>query len=289
MTLDPALGYVPRERLIVAEQKAARMAMQSRDMEMATLTWTERGPNNMGGRSRAIMIDMNDATGNTVWIGSVGGGLWKTTNFKAATPTWNQVSTISANLAITSLAQDPSAPNTMYAGTGEGYGNVDAIRGLGIYKSINGGSTWSLIASTTTGAANAADFSYVQKILVYSNGHVYVAAGSINCNRGGVMKSTNGGTSWTRVIGFYDGSMTCAGASDFGAYDIEMATNGDLYAAVRDYSNVADNSTMTADTSRGKIFRSPAGATVGNVGTWINITPAPAANAYWQRIELDVS
>ncbi|MGZ8537181.1 MAG: WD40/YVTN/BNR-like repeat-containing protein, partial [Flavisolibacter sp.] len=289
MTLDPTLGYVPRERLIMAEQKAARMAMQSRDMEMASLSWTERGPNNMGGRSRAIMIDINDISGNTVFIGSVGGGLWKTTNFKAATPTWNQIASISANLAITSLAQDPLTPNTMYAGTGEGYNNVDAIRGLGIYKSTDGGTNWSFIANTTAGGTNVADFNYVQKILVYSNGNVYVAATSLNCNRGGIMRSTNGGTSWSRVIGFYDGMGTCAGAFDFGAYDIEMASNGDLYAAVRDYSNVADNSAMTIDTSRGKIFRSPAGATVGNVGTWTNITPAPVANSYWQRIELAVS
>ncbi len=42
--------------------------------------------------------------------------------------------------------------NTMYAGTGEGYQNIDAIRGLGIYKSTDGGITWSLLPSTTTAA-----------------------------------------------------------------------------------------------------------------------------------------
>lgn len=42
--------------------------------------WSERGPNNVGGRTRAIMIDPNDPTGKTIWAGSVSGGLWKTTD-----------------------------------------------------------------------------------------------------------------------------------------------------------------------------------------------------------------
>lgn len=45
--------------------------------------WNERGPNNIGGRTRAIMVDPNDPTGKTVWAGSVSGGLWKTTDITA--------------------------------------------------------------------------------------------------------------------------------------------------------------------------------------------------------------
>lgn len=47
------------------------------------IVWVERGPTNIGGRTRTIMIDPNDPTGKTVWAGSVGGGLWKTTNIDA--------------------------------------------------------------------------------------------------------------------------------------------------------------------------------------------------------------
>lgn len=47
------------------------------------INWNERGPNNVGGRTRTIMVDPNDPTGNTVWAGSVAGGLWKTTNINA--------------------------------------------------------------------------------------------------------------------------------------------------------------------------------------------------------------
>jgi|GEM_PF-1108778 len=47
------------------------------------IIWLERGPTNIGGRTRTIMIDPNDPTGKTIWAGSVGGGLWKTTNIDA--------------------------------------------------------------------------------------------------------------------------------------------------------------------------------------------------------------
>src|SRR4030095_11426868 len=127
MTKDLTLGYVPKERLLIAEQQAEDIMLSMRNSPMALMTWTERGPNNMGGRSRAILVDRNDATNNTVLVGSVSGGLWRTTNFKAATPTWTRITTVSANLAITCIAQDPSSFNTMYAGTGEGYFNIDAV------------------------------------------------------------------------------------------------------------------------------------------------------------------
>jgi len=278
MTKDLTLGYVPKERLLIAEQQAQEIMLSMKNSPMALMTWTERGPNNMGGRSRAILVDRNDATNNTVLVGSVSGGMWRTTNFKAATPTWTRISTVSANLAITCIAQDPSSFNTMYAGTGEGYFNIDAVRGLGIYKSIDGGLTWALIASTTTGGTNVGDFTFVQDIVVYSNGNVYASGiSSVFCNNGGVLKSTNGGTTWTRVIGLLTGGM-CSGAADFRGYDLEISASGDIYATTQDVS--------TADTSIGRVWRSDAGVNVGNVGTWTDITPHPNAGEFWQRIEL---
>jgi hypothetical protein len=279
MTYDPELGYVPVERLVTAEQQLRKMRSMTGARVMAGLNWTERGPNNIGGRSRAILIDQSDASGNTVLAGSVGGGIWRTTDFKAGTPAWAPLSGIAPNLAITCIAQDPSSLNTMYAGTGEGFGNFDAIRGLGIYKSIDGGLTWNLLASTTAGGTNVNDFTYVQKVVVYSNGDVYASGiSAVFCNSGGVLKSVNGGATWTRVIGLYTGGGVCSNAFDFQGYDIEISTGGDIYASVIDAS--------VADTTRGKIYRSPAGATVGNTGTWTDISPATLAGRFWSRIEL---
>jgi hypothetical protein len=173
MTKDVRLGYVPTERLLrYQEFMRAHPFLRGGNPSNGTgsrhvitdggggsgpvtlssggLTWTERGPNNIGGRCRAILVDQSDASGNTVLVGSTSGGLWRTTNFTAASPTWVQNGTVLVNLAITTLAQNPANPAIMYAGTGEGYFNVDAIRGSGIYKSTDGGITWSLLASTTT-------------------------------------------------------------------------------------------------------------------------------------------
>ena len=281
MTVDPKLGYVPTERIIEGEKRAGEIMKAlgpNSPSAINALAWTERGPINIGGRTRALLFDKNDATGNTALAGGVGGGLWRTTNFKTGSPvTWTQISTISQNLAITCIAQDPQTLNTMYAGTGEGVGNADAIKGLGVYKSTDAGLTWSLLASTTTGGANVNDFSYVQKILVYNNGthDVYAACRSAAfCNSGGLMRSTNGGTSWSRVVGIYTGCGNCTCATDFRIYDIDTSFSGDLWVA-----------SLTEATGVGKIWKSPAGGTVGNLGTWVDKTPPGTI----QRIELACS
>ncbi|MGZ5286075.1 MAG: hypothetical protein ACXWB9_02775, partial [Flavisolibacter sp.] len=289
MTRDPLLGYVPVERLMVAEQRAK--TMQARMMDAPAFTWTERGPANMAGRTRTVLIDAGDPSNNTVFAGSVSGGLWKTSNFKTSTPEWTPVIAVSANLAITTMAQHPGNPLIMYAGTGEGFNNIDAVRGLGIYKTIDGGLTWTLLPSTTTGGANRNDFSFVQEVLVYPNGDVYASGISASfCNNGGVLRSTNGGASWTRVIGLYTGGGTCNNAFDFAGYDIAMSKDGDLYATVID-NGFSYTAPATTDTTIGKIYRSPAGLNVGNAGNWVNVTPPPlsAHGSYWRRIAIACS
>jgi len=286
MTQDPALKAIPTERLQEAEKWIANQAafLQNNPSQiLSAISWQERGPNNIGGRVRALIFDLNDATNNTVFAGSVSGGLWKTTNFKNASPTWTQISSVSANLAITTLAQDPRIgfKNIMYAGTGEGYFNADAVNGLGIYKSTDGGATWSLIPSTTTGGTNVNDFNLIQKIVVHpSNGDVYAATiSNVNCNRGGILRSQNGGTNWTNLLGkFWTTGATCSDYHNFLGYDLDISASGDIYATLQDFGG-GGNPT-------GKIFRSPAGASVGNIGTWDSIPPGPRTGSFYQRIEL---
>lgn len=285
MTQDPALKRVPREKLAIADEwiDNQRRWLQNNPQDInATIAWEERGPNNIAGRIRAVLFDLNDATNNTVLVGSVSGGLWRTTNFLSGSPTWAKISTVSENLAINCIAQDPRVGfrNILYAGTGEGYSNVDAVRGLGIYKSTDGGLTWALLSATTTGGANVTDFTYVQDLLVYSNGDVYASAiSAVFCNRGGVLRSTaaSGGASWTRVIGEFVAPFTdCGDAIDFAGYDLEMSASGDLYASIQNFGDGAE---------QGKIYRSPAGGTVGDFGNWTNITPS-AGGSYFQRIDI---
>jgi len=266
-THDPKLNIVPRERLTIAlkyyEAQERIQATMKTTSGFSSITWTERGPNNIGGRTRAILFDANDATGKTVFAGGVGGGLWKCTDITAATPAWTVVNDQFSNLAVTAVAQHPTSPQTLYFGTGEGWGNGDAIRGNGIWKSTNGGATWTQLSSTN----NVGDFAYIQKLLVTSNGNVYAACRGIGSNSGGLQKSSNGGTSWTRVIG--------SGSSDMNVADIEEASNGDLYATVGIFTT-------------GKILKSTFAThttNVGNSGNWTDITPTGT----WQRVELAVA
>jgi hypothetical protein len=92
LTKDPATGKVPRERLaavwaVIQQQKAQK----TNPDPLTTANWTERGPNNIGGRTRAIMFDPNDGTHKKVWAGGVGGGLWKTNDITVASPTWTNI------------------------------------------------------------------------------------------------------------------------------------------------------------------------------------------------------
>lgn len=217
MMKDPALGYVPTERIIAAKEYKDQLMLT--EAALSGVQWKPLGPKNQGGRSRTLLIDANDGTGNTVFAASVGGGLWRTTNISAASPLWAPVDDLMGNLAVTSIAQDPSNLNTLYISTGEGYFNGDAIRGLGVWKSINGGVTWTQLAST-----NNATFYYCQKVMVNSTGILFVATRS-----GGLQRSADGGTSFTKVLGT---GLGITGAGNNFAYDVELAANGDIYASL---------------------------------------------------------
>ncbi|TGE20584.1 T9SS type A sorting domain-containing protein [Hymenobacter aquaticus] len=243
-TRDPATGTVPRERLLVAHEQIEQMLDERASRRaiggsLSAANWTEKGPSNIGGRVRSILIDPADASGNTVWAASVGGGLWKSTNAMATTPTWTRVNDLFGNLAITTLAVDPGNSDIMYFGTGEGFGNADAIRGLGIWKSTDHGVTWAQLASTSNSS-----FYYVNKIVVDGAGRIYAA----NTN-GGLRRSTDGGATWTAVL------FTTTSVGDV---DINPST-GAVYAA-----------SGPGTTGQG-IFRSPS----GDAGTFTNLNTLP--------------
>jgi hypothetical protein len=266
MTMDPGLGYVPRERLERAQREM--MKLIDKRAPISGINWEERGPNNVGGRTRALMFDPNDPLKIKVWAGGVAGGLWYTNDITAATPQWTWVDGFWENIAITTMAYNPANTQEMYVGTGEGWFNLDAVNGGGIWKTTNGGTTWTRLASTDPGAFNSgSDFHYINKIIVKSDGTVFAATRGYFINAGGIMRSTNGGTNWTRVKSVYTGSGTLY---DYAA-DIEVAANGDLYASFGVFSD-------------GKVFKST-NANNGASGTWTDLS-AGIGVAAAQRIEL---
>ena len=161
MTKDPALGYVPKGRLFEAYNNR-QQRIQNMNSLAPTFTWTERGPYSdvvgpsngntrpgngvTSGRMRAIWEDLGDATGRTVWVGGIDGGLWKTNDITATPATWTPINDFLGNLSIASICQDPTNVNIMYFGTGEKAINADAVRGAGLWRSTDHGVTWTFDA-----------------------------------------------------------------------------------------------------------------------------------------------
>jgi photosystem II stability/assembly factor-like uncharacterized protein len=252
-TVDPNTGRVPSEKLYDIQMELQRNPL-SRPRYIDPIEWEERGPSNIAGRTRALLIDQADPTGNTVFAGSVSGGIWKTTGALTPTPTWSHVSVQMDNLAIGCLVQDPSNASVMYAGTGEGYFNVDAVKGNGIWKSTNGGQSWNRLSSTAND-----DFSYTLDLVIGSSGHLFAST-----RNNGVLRSVNGGQSWTKVLG--DG----AGASTDRAVDLERMTDGTLFVTMGLFET-------------GGIFRS-----YDNGNSWTKLTNGLPSVGY-HRIEIAVA
>lgn len=196
-TMDPVTRTIPKERLVEAINVADELRAANRN---TTFNWESRGPKEVAGRIRAFMFDPNDNTDKKVFAGSVSGGIWVNNDITDAASAWSQVSPNMENFAITAMAYDPVNTMTFYAGTGEGWGNVDAVNGGGIWKSTDGGTTWTNLASTT-------DFEYVYDLHVRNEGGTAVIYASMRDTNGSsssgtdVFRSTNGGTSWTNVFG----------------------------------------------------------------------------------------
>jgi PKD repeat protein len=220
MTRDPQINRVPKNRLVAAEAYRKEFAATAKtSAAIPNVNWFERGPSNVAGRTRAILVDPNVASGNAVFAASVSGGLWRCADITAATPIWTPVNDLMANLAVTALAADPSNPQIMYAGTGEGYFNSDQVDGLGIFKSLDGGATWAQLPAT-----NNATFSFCQRLAVTSTGIVMSATST-----GGIQRSINGGATWARVLGT---GLGITGATNNQAWDVRIAANGDVYGSL---------------------------------------------------------
>lgn len=127
--------------------------------------WTSLGPGNIGGRTRSIVV--HPAAPATMWAGSVGGGVWRTDDGGAS---WGPVDDLMANLAVCCMAMDPTDPRIIYAGTGEGFFNLDAIRGAGVFLTRDG-DTWTHLAST-----GGPEFTAVNRLAVSADGRVLLAA-----------------------------------------------------------------------------------------------------------------
>lgn len=209
MTKSPRLGYPPIHKKIQAFEETQRLLKKKNNAKaIASVEWIERGPNNVGGRTRAFFFDPNDPSGKKVWAGAVAGGIWYNNDITSETSEWQNVDDFMANIAISALAFDPQNTNVFYAGTGLLF--TGDVRGAGIWKSEDSGATWQHLPSTNEDGDNS--FTYVQKIIVTPSSKIVAATQS------GIEVSEDGGVTW---INKFDQTVT----------DLERASDGTFYAS----------------------------------------------------------
>ncbi len=250
LTVDPNLGYVPKERLWEAN-KFTRQKMDeqksSREFE-PNLNWESTGAN-MGGRTRALMFDPNDANHKKVWAGGVTGGLWFTDDITDTEEQWVPIGDFWGNLAISCITYDPNNTETFYVGTGEAqtariiYRESSGV-GAGIFKTTDAGQTWELLDSTTM-------FEYITDIAVRDEdgaGVIYAAVASgtymgidhESQPTDGLYRSDDGGMNWEQVLPLIPGFSN----EPYTPADIEIASNGRIFIGTMENLNGLGGATV---------------------------------------------
>jgi transposase-like protein len=313
----PALAIAPAQ-VQTAARAAARI--RARAPHAPATGWQLVGPSGVSA-SKLVAGESTGATSGTTFSGRVtalavsptctadacpmlagaaGGGVWVTANAMANNPKWvSSNGTIPSN-AIGSIVFDPNDPTgmTVYVGTGEPNGSSDSEAGVGLYKSTDGGTTWSPVAGSTAADAPCADNPSSLTCPVATGrsigaiavdpadeDHIFIGTdvarhGSSSVNGGrfappgvaqvGLYESTDGGTTFDPVVILAQDTVDPASANggDFfrgGASDVEIdQSNGDVYASFFDYGIYRRSAGLDGDTDFHQIFASAGDGDVAN-------------------------
>ncbi|MCW2983097.1 MAG: hypothetical protein JWR63_667, partial [Conexibacter sp.] len=219
----------PRTYVDDARAAAGRQAYLDAPAGALTSSWNELGPftpavakentytgapTTNSGRVTAMAVDPNCGQASAAcraWIAAAGGGVFRTDDVLAAHVTWTPADAGLTTDALGSIVVDPSdaSGNTLYAGTGEPNGSSDSEAGQGLFRSTDGGQTWSLVPGSV---AVAQGRSIASVAIDPDNGTIYLGTalarhGSSSSNGGrrtppgaptlGLYKSTDGGQSFS--------------------------------------------------------------------------------------------
>ncbi|MEJ2188829.1 MAG: glycosyl hydrolase, partial [Acidobacteriota bacterium] len=177
---------------LVATASAAPESRDHANSPFANLEWRNIGPVNMSGR----VADVEGVAGNprVVWVGSASGGVWKTTDGGL---TFEPVFDEQPIASIGDIGVAPSNPDVVYVGTGESAVRNSVSFGNGVYKTTDGGQTWTHVGLDDT--------RHISKVLVHPNDPDTVWVGAVGHVSGpneerGVFRTTDGGASWRKVL-----------------------------------------------------------------------------------------
>lgn len=260
---DPRTGRLPQDfrdrELALAATLPTRESMAGKAAGLLAATWAARGPYNVGGRTRALAVDLNyNGTSNRrILAGGVSGGVFLSEDDGA---TWRMTSSIDEFASVTALAQDPNNRNVWYHGTGEFIANSAGATGAehygqGLFKSTDGGQSWQRLP---TPAANNQYhvfddfFDFIWNVKVHPQGSVVLAA-----SYGGIWRSTDGGNTWQMVLGRNQQPFSRA-------TDVAIAADGSVYATLSRSGGGQAEYGVYRSTNQGQ--------------SWTNITPSALSN-----------
>jgi len=223
-------GKVEVPDMLKAERAVYNFGKMNKQASL-DLNWIEMGPDDVGGRTRALMVDKN-VTGK-LWAGSVGGGLFVSYNYGA---TWSAVNDKMNNLAIGCICQ--SGNGDIYVGTGENFTGTDGqgtlytpgFVGRGMFKSTDNGVTFDSLEATVPSNPNSSGsaWAFISRCAVDptdATGQTIYAA-----TNAGLHYTTDGGTTWTNAI-----CLNCPSSSPIyntgNFQDVKIGSNGVLVAS----------------------------------------------------------
>jgi photosystem II stability/assembly factor-like uncharacterized protein len=161
----------------------------------SSLTWRSIGPVNTSGRIDDIAVARVKGKADAVYVATASGGLWKSANNGTSwTPVFDHVD---AMMSIGAVAVAPSAPLTVWVGTGEANTRQSSSWGDGVYKSTDGGETWTDMGLEDTRSIGRIVIDPTDPNIVYvaAQGHLW----GPNAERG-LFKTTDAGRTWEKVL-----------------------------------------------------------------------------------------
>ncbi|MDB3968091.1 hypothetical protein N9392_02130, partial [Flavobacteriaceae bacterium] len=174
LTMNPELGYPTLSKKVELQNYLSSISKRNKNvLKDAVLTgktpgvdssnpWISIGPDDVGGRTRAALFDLNDTEKDRIIAGGVSGGLWLNEDIDSSSESsWTEVTGVPGNLAVSVIVQEPNNTSVIYAGTGESYTGADAL-GNGIYKSTDRGANWSMVFGNTSGTVTTTSLSSSQ-------------------------------------------------------------------------------------------------------------------------------
>ena len=267
MLRSPLSNEIPkavRYRELQHAQQIKETIAGKTEINRMEFSWFEIGPSDVGGRTRALALDLNDT--DRMIAGGVSGGLWESTNGGIS---WSPLNQDGGNLSVTYVVQDPrpNNRNIWYYSSGEFSGNsasdpgrVAPYFGSGIYKSIDNGETWNLLPAASPSNLNRFDspFDFVNRLAVSPiTGTLFVASNAL-----GIYRSDDGGNNFGPNL---DGSSfpgpVLGGVNEHDWSDVAVNADGVVLATI------SEEGSETPTNSPGVYISNNDGI------SWIDITP----------------